>query len=280
MSLMSLPVKIAGKLAGLALLAGASIGGYLWFDYHSNNPQRIIEEQARQIEYLENVAVRLTGRSRIAKIVVTDQVRNDDDQLVTTLLFIEQNTAPLPAEIGTDGPGEPLYPATLPARKFVAVGDAVHIDAKIIRFEDHFVADGDPLRGKSLALFTGLYGSATPPEQAEPIDPEGRAPRVYADRVDRPSLDEERARFEANLWKEFWRLTHDPAYAEQNGVDVAYGNGVWGALRPGYVYELELDHDGGLVLRTEAMPDVYRHLLQEITGVGPDSTAPVVVPQQ
>ena len=259
----------------MVLLAGVSIGGYVWFQYHANSPQRIIEEQARQIEYLENVAVRLTGRSRIAKMVVTDQHRDDAGQLVTTLLFMEQNPPLEPEELAAVTQGDidqPLRPTSLPAQRFTAIGDTVHIDAKIIRFESNFVAEGDPLRGKSLALFTGIYGSATPPDEATPIDPQGRAPRVYADRVDRPSLDERRAKFEAGLWEAFWRLTRDSDYAAEKGVDVAFGGGVWGAFEPGYIYELELDHDGGLVLRAEAMPDVYRHLLREVTGVGPATT--------
>lgn len=265
---------IATKLAGLAITAGAAIGVWTYVEYRQNAPQRIIEDQARQIEYLENVAVRLTGQRRVAKIVVTDQTQADDGQLVTTLLFMEQwPSTETPSDAGAaDTPAgdlnvEPAHPPTLPARKFVVAGDYVHIDAKIITFADHFVAEGDPLRGRSLALFTGLYGSSTPPERAQPIDREGKAPRVYGGRPDLPSLDETRAKFEAELWTDFWRLVDEPEFAAGRGVEVAYGGGVWGALKPGFVYELTLENAGGLQLRSTPMPDIYRQLLREVQGV-------------
>ena len=265
---------VVTKIGGLALTAGVAIGAWLYIDHYRQGPQRVIAEQAQRIEYLENVAVRLTGRQRVAKIVVTDQRTAEDGQLVTTLLFMEQwpTLDPVAGE-DVDPLAGPPHPETLPAKKFVAIGEYVHIDAKIITFQDHFVAEGDPLRGKSLALFTGLYGSATPPERAAPIDPPASAPKIYASRADLPSLpgQEERAKFEAELWKDFWRLVDEPAFAESRGVDVAYGGAVWGAFKPGFIYELTLSNSGGLELRSTPMPDLMQQVLREVQGVQPSA---------
>ena len=232
------------KLAGLALAAGLATGG-LWLWVNSNDDRdRVIEQQARQIEALENVAVRLQAERRVADILVTDQSRDDNGRLNTTLLFVEY---------GRDG--EPL-----PPKRFEVVGDRVHVETQLIKFDRGFVREGDPLRGKSIALFTGIYGSATPPEQALPVDEPGRAPRVYR------GVDPRQAQYEQDLWKDFWNLMADTTYANSKGVRVAQGETVWGIFEPDKLYTITLESAGGLSLTNRPLEPIYREALAATRG--------------
>ena len=227
------------KLVGLAVAAVLATGGlWLWVN-SSDSRDRIIEQQVMQIEALENVAVRLQAERRVADILVTDQSRDEQNRLHTTLLFVEY---------GRDG--EPL-----PPKRFEVIGDRVHVETQLIKFDRGFVREGDPLRGKSIALFTGIYGSATPPEQALPVDEPGRAPRIYR------GVDPRQAQYEQALWGDFWRLMGDTQYANSKGVRVAQGETVWGIFQPDKLYTITLESAGGLSLTNRPLEPIYREAL-------------------
>ena len=244
--------KAAAKLASLAVAAAAAAGGFAWWQSRADESQQLIAEQARTIEYLRNVAGRLTLERRAAQIVVTGQRRDDDGRLVTDLLFFE---------VGPDGDA-------LPPRPFAVVGERVHVGALVIKFQNDLVAEGDPLRGHSIALWDTIHGSAVAPEEGEPIDPPGAAPRVYRDPdPSQAGLDADRRAFEAGLWRDFWKLARDRDYAKAKGVRVAQGEQVFGVFEPGRVYELTLESDGGLSLYARDLDPVVRALLGAV-GVG------------
>ena len=248
---MSAAGKIVSKLVGLTAAVAVAGGGFAWWQYRANESQRIIEAQAREIEYLNNVASRLTMEERKARVVVTGQKRNDAGQLETNLLFLE---------IGPDG-------NALPAKSFTALGDRVHFDAFVIKFEDQFVKEGDPLRGKSIAIWDKVYGMATEPENGQVIDERGLAPRVYegdAEEIAATGLDAKRRAFEDRLWQDFWELASDADAAKNRGVRVAQGEGVNTKLEPDKVYELTLEADGGLNIYAREMPPEFRAMLEAI----------------
>ena len=241
------------KLVGLTLATLLATGG-LWY-YVRNDPRdKVIQDQQRQIETLENVATRLQLESRVADLFVTRQGKNDAGQLTTDLLFVE---------IGRDG--EPL-----PPKRFTLLGDTGYVEAKLVKFDRSFVREGDPLRGRSIALFTKLYGSQTAPDQGEAVDPPGEAPRVYKD----PRQGE----FERDLWKDFWSLADDTAYAKTKGVRVAQVEAVATRFRPDKLYTVTLEADGGLSLTNKPLEPIFREAFAALREPPAPATRPAGVP--
>lgn len=131
--------------------------------------------------------------------------------------------------------------------------------------------ENDALRGRSIALFTRLYGETQTPEKAFPIDAPGQAPDIY--RGDSQATAEQAA-FEKDLWQNFWRLAEDKHYRETKGVRVANGQGVWGPFAPNRVYSVSIENDGGLNLTSEPMKGIYREALKQMEQ-GVPTTQPV-----
>lgn len=227
------------RLVGLALVTVLAGGGLILYLSGADDRDQIIQQQAQQIENLENIATRLQMDRRVADILVTEQSRGDDGQLHTALLFVEYGRE-----------GQPLAP-----RRFEVVGDRVHVETQLIKFERHFVREGDPLRGKSLVLFTRIYGSATPPDAGELVDQPGRIPQIY--RGSDPRVTE----FEKALWDDFWKLMSDSQYAATRGVRVAQGETVWGIFEPDKLYTITLESAGGLSLTNRPLEAIYQEAL-------------------
>ena len=106
---------------------------------------RRAEELERQRQQLTQVIERLNLERRVAQVDVLQQHRDVTGRVVQTIIRL--------TEIGRDG--EPL-----PAQVFGIPSEVPHFDALVIKFEDDYVARGDPLRGQSLALFRRVYGEA------------------------------------------------------------------------------------------------------------------------
>ena len=245
-------IRVLVRLVGLAVATVVATGG-LWLYVNSNDDRdRVIEEQARQIETLENIATRLQAERRVADILVTEQERDEEGTLHTTLLFVEYGRS-----------GEPLAP-----KRFEVVGDRVHVETQLIKFERHFVREGDPLRGKSLVLFSSIYGSATPPEKGLPVDEPGRAPKVYR------GADPRQSEYEQELWRDFWKLMSDTPYANSKGVRVAQGETVWGIFEPDKLYTITLESAGGLSLTNEPLKPIFREALSSFRDEDEPATGP------
>jgi hypothetical protein len=231
MSMLQNLSKIAGLLV---LLVAMTIGLALYRDhYAADRKVAKLEEEKRA---LTAVVSHLTSERRVADLVVTNKHDGPDGIPVTTLLFVEI------ARNGTE----------LPARSFTVRGQFAHVDAMVIKFDREDVKTDDPLRGRSIALFTKIYGDQETPASALPIDPPGTVPEVYRD------ADPTLTAFELDLWKDFWRLADDPDYAASRHVRVANGQGVWGMFEPNKLYTLTLEADGGLNLTTEPLKGIYR----------------------
>ena len=231
--------RALSRLVGLALFTLLAGGGLLFYLSVRDQRDEIIQQQAQQIETLQNVALRLQADRRVADILVTDQRRDAQGQLHTRLVFVEYGRE-----------GDPLAP-----RRFEVVGDRVHLETQLIKFERHFVAEGDPLRGKSIVLFTRIYGSATPPDEGALVDEPGRIPRIYR------GSDPRISQFEQQLWDDFWKLMADTEFANARGVRVAQGETVWGIFEPQKLYTITLESAGGLSLTNRPLDPVYQEAL-------------------
>jgi hypothetical protein len=225
------------KIAGLlVLLVAMTIGLAVYRDhYEIDRKVAKLEDEKRA---LTAVVSHLTSERRVANLVVTNKHVGVDGVPITTLLFVEMTRN------GTE----------LPARSFIVRGQFIHIDAMVIKFDREDVKADDLLRGRSIALFTRIYGDQETPASAVPIDPPGTVPEIYSD------ADPTIAAFELDLWKDFWHLAADPAYAASMHVRVANGQGVWGMFDPDKLYTLTLEADGGLNLSTEPLKGIYRAL--------------------
>jgi hypothetical protein len=148
----------------------------------------------------------------------------------------------------------------LPPKLFKIQGDEAHVDAKVIKFQGKFVEDKDPLKGRSIVLFTKLFDNKQAPEKGYVIDDPNHIPAIYQ------GADPKVSEFEQKLWTDFWKLAQDKAYRDRMGVDVIQGKSVWWKFEPGQLYTLTTQPNADLVLRYEPMRPVYREMLKQWTS--------------
>src|SRR5882724_1575763 len=231
-------VRSLAKVIFLAVLVVAGSFGIAFYREHFSSDQKIaaLEQEKRQ---LQQVVKRLSDERRVADVLVTDQ-KDVNGVQQTTLLFVEY---------ARDG-------STLPPKSFTVEGNQAHIDALVIKFDHGFVEQNDSLRGCSLALFTRIYGDRQTPDKAFTIDKPGQVPEFY--RGTSPQVGQ----FEQNLWANFWRLADDPAFAQEKGVRIANGQGVWGPFKPDQLYTITIEANGGLNITHEPLKGIYREALK------------------
>ena len=250
--------KLASLMFFVALVAGSTAGVWFYERRHSTEwqIQKLEQEHQKQIQQLELerhrleeqkkqlqiVVERLSDEKRVAEVLVMDQTPVDG-RLRTTLLFVEY------ARDGTP----------LPKKTFTIDGNIAHIDAMVIKFDRDFVAQNDPLRGHSIALFHRLFSESQSPEKSFPIDEPGKIPDIYRGAANPAG----QSAFEQELWQNFWRLAEDKDYRTAKGVRVANGQGVWGPFSPDKLYTLTLDADGGLNLTSEPLKAIYREAMKQ-----------------
>lgn len=247
--MVSLVHKLTWILVAAIILAGAS-----WWLYRYTENERRIRDLEREKQQLQAMVQRLTSQTRVAEMMLLER-STEEGHPAMQVLFVEY---------ARDGE------VAANVRRFSLKGREVHVDAKVIRFERDFLYENDPLRGTSVALFTKIYGNLTSPENGAPIDPEGAAPEVYR------GANPEAAEFEARLWKDFWRLLEDEAYAKEHGVRVAQGEGVWWPPQEGKLYTLSIAADGGLELKSEPVKAIYLEAMRKLAPT--TTTAPTTLP--
>lgn len=232
------------KIIGLSVFIAAGSFG-IWFYQEHFSARRQIEKLEEQKRVLASIVQRLSDEKRVAELLVTDQ-KTIDGVPHTTLLFVEYDKA-----------GRSLTP-----KSFTVRGTMVHVDALVIKFERHFIHEGDPLRGHSIALFVRIYGDQQTPAEAQPVDQPGTIPDIY--RGADPRISE----FEHKLWRDFWRLAEDAEFRAAHGVRIANGQGVWGPFQPDRLYTITLESDGGLNITSEPLKGIYREALKRRQSAG------------
>ena len=220
-----------------AIVLGTAVATFHYRTARSLEAQ--LEREQQRTAQLKEIVSRLTSERRVADIIVTSQ-DTTGDHLSTSIVFVEYTP---------DG-------TALPAKRFTLVGKMIHLDAMVIKFDGRFVAENDPLRGHSVALFSRIYGDTQAPSDAFPIDAPGEPPVVYR-KTDKSVTD-----FERDLWKNFWRLADDADYRTSMGVRVAQGEGVWRPFEMGRLYTVTIESNGGLNIHSEPMRGVYQEALR------------------
>jgi hypothetical protein len=215
---------IGGLCCGLALA--------VYWRMSSSDLRRALDEMAalqqemeQRLEAKEAMIQRLNRSQRLAHLHVLDQRTTPGGEVLETdLLFVELD----------DAGGE------LGRQQFTLPGEVVFVDAWSVKFHHTDVAEGHPLRGRTLLLLRRIYSDRMAPIDGYPIDVPGAIPPGYA--------VGEIASFEKRLWEHFWEIATDPRLASAMGVRVAQGEAVYKPLRVGRVYELIVDAAGGMSL--------------------------------
>jgi hypothetical protein len=236
-------VNAAFKIGLLLFLSVLGLLGLRVYLHMRSDADRLARSEA-QVEQLTQVIGRLEFERRVADFGVASQKRDAPDaggKLRTRLMMVEYDRQNRP----------------LPARSFEVVGDQIHIDGLVIKFENELVKADHPLRGRALLLFEKIYGDAQAPADAPRLDAPGQVPAVYRD------ADPKVGPFELSLWKQFWQLADDPALRKQHGVKVAHGTGVFAPFKPGRRYAVTLGADGDVTLYDEPLPSVLAALLED-----------------
>ncbi|MGA2184435.1 MAG: hypothetical protein ABSH47_15545 [Bryobacteraceae bacterium] len=220
----------------VGLVAVASVSVYLAYELVIV-PRRALQDQMREqketIGRLEQEKQRLEAYLKIlkhidrrARVEVLRQANGPKGTLQTTIRFTETDTAGKPISVSRE--------LTLP-------GQEVYFDTMVIKFDDHFIEQGDPLKGQALMLFRRIFSSTMRPEDGFVIDVEGQAPEIYAERQ-APSG------FEKDLWKRFWELANDEKLAKEHGVRAIHGDAPYMLLEPDRVYEVWLRSTGEVII--------------------------------
>ncbi len=231
--------KALAKLVTLAVFTLIGVVGLLFYRHVSSAESTINDLKISNLEK-DAIIGRLEFERRIADFVVSDQSVVDGKRH-TTLLMVEYDKA-----------GN-----ALPPRSFNVIGNKVHVDAYVVKFNPDDVRRDDKLRGKALLLFEKIYGDAQAPADGARIDPPADAPEIYRDTNPRLSS------FEQKLWADFWRLVTDETYRKEFGVNVAYGSGVFFPAETGKRYTLTLAANGNVTAYNEPLPEIFSRLLKQ-----------------
>ena len=181
-----------------------------------------IGDLKKEMAKLQTYLKLLKHAERRAQIEVLKQEKDADGQTINTLRF---------REIRPDG--TPVGPA----HEFELAGEEVYLDTLIIKFEDHFIEEGDPLKGKALLLIRRVFSNSVPPDKGYRLDKEYKTPPVFA-------AEQADADFEAELWKRFWEVANSEELQKKYGVRAVHGQAPYGKLKPNKVYSLLLRSTG------------------------------------
>jgi hypothetical protein len=227
------------KLLSLSTAVTIAIIAVLLYRNHTAQ-ERHEAELENQNQQLLRVVDRLTDEARVAEMLVTDQkIVNGLPQ--TTLLFVEYAR----------------NHSALPPRIFTIRGNEVHLDAMVIKFDRDFVEKNDPLRGRSIALFTRIYGDRQSPDEGSTIDTPGQIPGYYQD------ADQRAGSFETELWTNFWKLAGNEQYRKEKGVRICNGEGPWWPCEADKLYTISIESSGGLNVTYEPVKPIYREALKQ-----------------
>jgi len=182
-----------------------------------------LEQEKQRLEAYLKILKRIDRRARVE---VLRQAKDRQGTLLTTIRFTE-----------VDGAGKPVSVS----REMTLPGQEVYFDTLVIKFDDHFIEQGDPLKGGALMVFRRVFSSTMRAEDGIVIDKEGQVPEVYAER-------QAASKFEGDLWKRFWELANDEKLAKERGVRAIHGDAPYMLLEPDRVYEICLRSTGEVII--------------------------------
>lgn len=195
-----------------------------------------VAKRVEENRMLRKVIERLSADSRIAEVLVTQSRYNETSKKIeTTIKFLEYDTE-----------GKPLEP-----RYLTFQGNIIQFQALVIRFQDRLVEAGDKIRGKSAYLFLRAFILEGEKAQTFGLTPINEIPRGY-------KVPGVKSEFEKKLWEEFWRYALDPKARERTGIKNAQIEAPGSMFFPGTIYTIRIEHDGGIRIDTEPIPEILK----------------------
>lgn len=183
-----------------------------------------INDKLNENKVLKQIVERLEAETRVAEVLVTN-VRYDEEKKkpFTTIKFLEYDTQ-----------GEPLKP-----RYFTFSGNVIQFQSLVIRFADEHIRNADQLRGRSAYLFWKVFMLDGENTQEYVLTPVDEVPPGY-------KLDDTQSPYEKSIWQEFWEIALDPESRKAKGVKNVQIEAPGTVFIPGYIYTINIEHDGGL----------------------------------
>lgn len=219
------------------LVAGAGAAGIYLADRLVAAPRRQMEAKVAKLESealrLKTYLKLLEYTERRAQVEVVSQSKDLAGETVNKLRFTELD--PQGGVVGAQ-------------QEFEIKGDEIYVDTLTIKFEDHFVEVGDPLKGKALMLFRRVFTNRVKPDDGHVLDRNGVPPEIYAAQ-NTPSP------FERDLWARFWAVANNERLAKESGVKAMHGQAVYGRLAPNRVYTLVMRSTGEMILPAPKEPE-------------------------
>jgi hypothetical protein len=192
-----------------------------------------LAEQAQQIATLQTALKLLKVDRRLAHVKILDKGMEDDGRPYLAVEFVE-----------VDADGQPL---SVP-RRFTLAGDRLYIDCWVVKFEDKYIENAEPLRSASLYVFKSIWGNLDGPDGGFALDQAHNENRTA---YGRPSDISE---FEQKIWEDFWAVSNDTSRQEELGIRAIHGQVNYLQVEPGRVYEVNLRASDGLSIRPKDIP--------------------------
>ncbi|OQA56573.1 MAG: hypothetical protein BWY42_00928 [Candidatus Omnitrophica bacterium ADurb.Bin277] len=206
-----------------------------------------VNQWIRNERMLRRIIDRLSADTRIADVLVTKSEYDETAKKIqTTIKFLEY-----------DAKGNPLEP-----KYFSFRGNIIQFQALVIRFQDKFVKAGDRLRGKSAYLFMKAFVLDGAQTQEFEITKAGEVPAGY--RVESVRGKDE---FQMRLWQDFWLYALDPEKRNRAGIKNVQIEAPGSMFLPGTIYTLRIEHDGGIRIDAQPVPEILKGEKVEVSQV-------------
>lgn len=184
----------------------------------------------------KRIITALEADSRAAEVLVTESSLDEaTNTFTTTIKFLEY-----------DYKGNPLAP-----RYFTFRGNQIQFQALVVRFEDGYIERGHRMKGKSAYLFLKAFVLDGKNTQEFVITPTNGVPRGY-------EVAGAPARMQKELWANFWSYVLNPKARKGVGIRNAQIEAPGSVFVPGTLYDIRIEHDGGLRIDPKPIPAILR----------------------
>jgi hypothetical protein len=227
----------------LTVAVWATIAGLVGMFFYSMGERKAEETRLR------NAIANLMDEEQHAQLMV-DLITTDDvtGEVTTHLRWAEVE------------PNGEAFPGAK-AKPIVVKGSDVYIDSWQIIFDPSSIKEGDPFRGKSLTLFSRIYGELQAPNAGVPL----QVPRALPKESETAGLippafrtsTGEVGEFEQSLWRQFFSICTDAEVAKKAGVRTVQGTAVHKPVVQGKMYRIKVDRKGQITFGNPEDPPPF-----------------------